>query len=136
MIQDIHDLIAARLATVTALKYIGTALQDEQQARPDALIWLEQDDEISDDIRELTWGIRLSVNHSETVGAAAESLYDLIDSVRTVLYGWQPAGFKGFQNKSCHVPKIKLTAHETKGPSVYTLYLTLRVFPSAFVKIT
>ena len=136
MLQDLHDIIAARLATVTGLAYIGTALQDEQQARPDALIWLERDEEISDDIRELTWGIRLSVNHSETVGAAAGSIYDLLDAVRAALVGWQPTGCKGLQNKSCHVPRIKLTAHETKGPTVYVVFLTFRVFPSAFAKLT
>ena len=135
MLSDLHDIIVDRLSTIAALAYIGTALQDEQQARPDAVVWLEEDNEITDDIRELIWGIRLSVNHSTTVGAQGTAIYNIVDAVRAAFSGWVPTACKGIQNKTMKMPKIKLTSHETQGPTVYTATLVFRVFPAGFVKL-
>lgn len=136
MLNDLHNLIAARLATIAGFEYIGTALQDEQQKRPDALIWLEDDSEVANSPgRDLTWGIRLSVGHSETVGAAQTAIYNLLDAVRTAFAGWEPAGVAGIEPKSMRVPKIKLVGHENKKPTIYLVLVSFRVFPKVFKKL-
>ncbi|KJS02237.1 MAG: hypothetical protein VR65_06225 [Desulfobulbaceae bacterium BRH_c16a] len=134
MLNELHDLIAARLATVAGFEYIGTALQDEQQKRPDGLIWLEDDSEVANSPgRDLTWGVRVSVNHSDTVGAAKTTIYNLLDAFRDAFARWEP-GVKGIEPKSVRVPKIKLAGHESKGPTIYTALVVFRVFPKIFAQ--
>lgn len=138
MLNDLHDIIAARLTEINLFEYVGTALQDEPKTRPDALIWLEEDAPVVDTpgiIRQLTWGIQLSVNHSVAAGAAQTTIYNLVDAVRDAFSGWNPKSVQGIKPDTMSVAKIKLTGHESHGPTKYTALLSFQVFPKMFVKL-
>lgn len=135
MLTDLQAIIEARLTATGLFNEVGSALTDSTQGRPSAAVWLVEDVDainVPGVARDLTFGVTLAVNHSDTAGAAQGEIYTILAAVRAAFSAWTPPDITGgFEPESFSV-SFRLAGHETKGPTEYLALIKCRVYPDAF----
>lgn len=132
MYADIYSVIVARLAALS-VSNVDTALGDPP-ALPAVQPYLVQDKEIATKptvIRELVYGVKVTVGHNDTGGAAQLEMLALLDTIRDGFAGWRPDDCVGIQG-AFSVPDVRIEDFKDHGSTVYLVVLKLRVSPQTF----
>jgi len=132
MYSEVFTIITDRMAAI-GLANVDTALGDEPPL-PAVQVYLAKDNEVKTQtivIRELLWGVKVTVGHNNTDGAAQAEMLTILDTIRDGFAGWLPTSCVGIQD-GFRVQVVAVEDYKDHGSTVYTAVLAVRVVPDTF----
>jgi len=135
MINDLFDVIKARLESLDRFGSVTEALSTQRRIFPSCDLWLAEIREVEArpaEILELVFIAQVAVANDEG-GQQQRQMHDHLDAVRAAFNGWRPADVVGMQ-KFFRVPFVKIESYRDYGAAVYPVNLAVRVFPDKFAR--